>query len=78
LVQYSDRQTALVATKEKALVDLLVVRRGCFSSKKRFRETLFDDLRVEEEDLADLNHDILKEIYQARPHSAVQYLMECF
>lgn len=78
LVQFSDRQTALVATKEKALVDLLVVRRGFFCSKKQFRETLFDDLRVEEEDLASLNRDVLKEIYQARPHSALQYLMESF
>jgi predicted transcriptional regulator of viral defense system len=34
LVRVSDRQTALIATKEKALVDLLVVRRGRFVSKK--------------------------------------------
>ena len=77
LIQYSDRESALFATKEKALVDLLVVRRGRFSSTKQFRETLFDDLRVEEEDLAGLDLDLLKEIYEARPHSAVQYLMEC-
>ena len=76
LAQVSDRQTALIATKEKALVDLLVVRRGRFVSKKQFHETLFDDLRVEEDDLAGLDRAVLKEINEARPHSAVKYLME--
>lgn len=38
------------ATKEKALSDLLVIRRGGFSSRKHFKETLFEDLRIEEED----------------------------
>ena len=76
LMHVSDRQTALIAAKEKALVDLLVVRRGGFSSKKQLRTTLFDDLRIEEEDLAGLDRALLQEINKARPHSAVQYLME--
>ena len=76
LLRVSDRQTALIATKEKALVDLLVVRRGKFSSKKQLRMTLFDDLGIEEEDLANFDRTILSEISRARPHSAVQYLME--
>ncbi len=75
LVSFSNKQRALVATKEKALVDLLIVRRGAFSSKKHFRETLFDDLRVEEEDLHRLNSVDLQEIYAARPHSAIHYLI---
>lgn len=77
LIKFSDKQQALVATKEKALVDLLVLRRGRFSSKKHFKETLFEDLRVEEEDLESLNLDLLKEIYQAHPHSAINYLIQC-
>lgn len=77
LVKFSDKQQALVATKEKALADLLVLRRGRFSSKKHFKETLFEDLRVEEEDLDSLNLDLLKEIYNARPHSAIKYLIQC-
>jgi hypothetical protein len=76
LFQFSDKQHALVATKEKALADLLVVRRGGFTSKKHFKETLFEDLRVEEEDLDSLNLELLKEIYQARPHSAIKYLIQ--
>ena len=50
LVRFSDVQQALMATKEKALVDLLVLRRGRFSSTKHFREVLFEDLRVEKEE----------------------------
>ena len=76
-VRFSERQQALFATKEKALADLLVIRRGRFSSKKELRETLFEDLRVEEEDFESLNPELLKEIYLARPHSAVKFLMEC-
>jgi len=76
-VKFSETAQALIATKEKALVDLLVMRRGLFKSMKHFRETLFDDLRVEEEDIADLNQGQLKELYKARPHSAIKFLMEC-
>lgn len=77
LVAFSGKQHALIATKEKALADLLVLRRGAFSSMKHFQEILFEDLRVEEEDLSSLNLALLKEIYQARPHSAIHYLIQC-
>jgi hypothetical protein len=77
LNKFSDKQQALIATKEKALADLLVIRRGGFSSKKHFKEVLFEDLRVEEEDLESLNLELLRAIYQARPHSAINYLMQC-
>lgn len=77
LVKFSDKQQALVATKEKALSDLLVIRRGCFSSKKSVKEILFEDLRIEEEDFESLNLELLKMIYQARPHTAIKYLIQC-
>lgn len=77
LVQFSSHQQALMATKEKALVDLLVLRRGAFSSQKHFKETLFDDLRVEEEDLKNLDLKMLQIIYQAKPHSAIKHLLQC-
>lgn len=77
LIKFSDNQQALVATKEKALADLLVVRRGAFSSKKHFKETVFEDLRVEEDDFHSLNLPLLQEIYQAQPHSAIQHLIQC-
>ncbi len=75
LVQFTESR-ALIATKEKALVDLLVMRRGRFSSLKHFKETLFEDLRIEEEDVATLNPEHIKELYKAKPHSAIKYLME--
>jgi hypothetical protein len=75
-VKFSETQQALIATKEKALSDLLVLRRGSFSSKKHFEETLFEDLRIEEEDLESLSLEILNEIYKARPHSAIKYLLQ--
>lgn len=77
LIHFSDKQHALVATKEKALSDLLVIRRGGFSSKTHFKEVLFEDLRIEEQDLESLNLELLKMIYQARPHTAIKYLIQC-
>lgn len=77
LIKLSDQQTALFATKEKALCDLLVLRRGKFTSKKHFEDTLYEDLRIEEEDVKSLNLDLLNEIYEARPHSAIKYLIKC-
>jgi hypothetical protein len=76
LVTLSERQHALIACKEKALIDLLIVRRGSFSSYKHFKETLFEDLRVEEEDVASFNPELLQAIYTARPHSAITYLIQ--
>jgi len=77
LMQFSENQQALMATKEKAFADLLVVRRGSFASKKHFKETIFEDLRIEEDDFYSLNLSLLNEIYQAHPHSAIQYLIKC-
>lgn len=77
LIKLSDSHQALMATKEKALSDLLVVRRGAFSSKIHFKKTLYEDLRIEEEDVDALDLELLKEIYQARPHSAIKYLIQC-
>lgn len=77
LVKFSEHQQALVATKEKALADLLVLRRGSFSSKKHFNEILFEDLRIEHEDIESLDTQLLKKIYQAKPHTAIKYLIQC-
>jgi hypothetical protein len=77
ITEFSDTQRALFATKEKALCDLLVIRRGLFKSKKHFKEVLFDDLRIEEEDLSTLDLESLTAIYGAHPHSAIKYLIDC-
>lgn len=76
LIKFTERQQAFMATKEKALADLLVLRRGKFSSMKHFKETVFEDLRIEEEDLESLDLALLKSIYTARPHSAINYLIK--
>jgi hypothetical protein len=77
LITAPNGERALMATKEKALADLLVLRRGAFTSMKHFKETLFEDLRVEEEDIQNLNLVLLQEIYNTRQHSAIYYLIEC-
>ena len=77
LVSVSENQQALIATKEKALSDLLIVRRGTISSKKHLQEILFEDLRIEEEDVERLDLELLKAIYQAHPHKAIEYLIQC-
>ena len=76
LLALSERHTALFATKEKALADLLVLRRGAFSSYKHFKEIVFEDLRIEEDDIKTLNLELIQAIYDARPHSAIKYLIE--
>lgn len=76
LIQCGEKQRAVIATKEKALCDLLVLRRGCFSSKKHFRETLFEDLRIEEGDLKTLDLKQLREIFLSKPHSAIKSLIQ--
>jgi len=77
LMNISDTRQSLFASKEKALTDLLTIRRGKLSSKKHLKEVIFDDLRVEEEDFDNLNLELLKMIYCARPHTAIKYLIQC-
>jgi|GEM_PF-5254385 len=72
LIPFSNHQHVLFATKEKALVDLFILRTGRFSSKKQFNETLFDDMRIEEEDMDDLNLDLLKNIEKIHWHIAIR------
>lgn len=76
IATFSDNQRALIATREKALVDLLVIRRGFFSSTKQMQETLFEDLRIVEEDLDLLNLAEIEAIYEAHPHQAIYHLIQ--
>lgn len=70
------QQGALFATKEKALCDLLVLRRGRFTSLKQFKQTLYEDLRVEEDDVKSLNINHISNIFKCYPHSAINYLIK--
>ena len=76
LTMFSNKQQALIASKEKALADLLVLRRGAFTSQKHFKETVLEDLRIEEDDLRCLDRELLRTIYQVKPHSAIKYLIQ--
>lgn len=72
----STYQSALIASKEKAIVDQLIIRRGKVTSLIELERIMFYDLRMEEEDLTTLNIDIIKHIISVRPHSAVVYLLK--
>jgi predicted transcriptional regulator of viral defense system len=73
---FTDGSKALIATKEKALTDLLILRRGRCSSSQMMREILFEDYRIEMEDLRQLRVPNLKKIHEASPHSATHYLLK--
>jgi hypothetical protein len=73
--QLSDYQSYLIATPEKALVDLLILRRGQVSKSSELQSVLFDDLRIEEEDVQKLNLPLLKKINAAYPHSTITHLI---
>lgn len=66
---------ALIAAKEKALADFLRLRRGKVRSQKEIRAILLEDLRIEPEDLRELNLTLLEEINMASPHSAIAHLI---
>lgn len=73
--QVSEFQSYLIATREKALVDLLIVRRGRVTKMSELEEILFDDLRIEEEDLQKVDLTLLKKINEAYPHSTISCLI---
>ncbi len=71
---YAENENPFIATREKALTDMLTIRRGKVTSEKHLEEILLEDLRIEEEDLLKLDLLKIQEIYQAHPHSAVHFL----
>lgn len=75
LIQISNTQKALIATREKAVTDLLMIRRGKITSQSELKEILFEDFRFEEHEILKLNLNKIKTIYDAYPHSAVKHLI---
>ncbi|MBS0655872.1 MAG: hypothetical protein JSR46_08855, partial [Verrucomicrobia bacterium] len=73
---YGENENPFIATREKALTDMLTIRRGKITSEKHLQEILLEDLRIEEEDLLELDLERIQEIYQAYPHSAVYFLQK--
>lgn len=74
--QLSEYQSYLIATPEKALVDLLVVRRGQISTLSELKHLLFDDLRIEEDDIQKLNLPLLTKINTIYPNSTITLLIK--
>jgi hypothetical protein len=72
---FGNQHKALIATKEKALADLLVLRRRRCKSLKHMQEILFEDFRVESEDLVKLDLEKLQRIQAAKSHSGIRFLI---
>lgn len=68
--------SALIATKEKALADQLVIRRGKVTSLIELEHILFEDFRIEEEDLVALDMKLIQNIAAKHSHSALEYLVK--
>ncbi len=76
--QISEYQSYLMASPEKALIDLLIVRRGQVSTIVELKEILFDDFRIEEDDLQKLNLSVMKKINDSYRHSTITHLIRMF
>ena len=73
--ELSPFQKFLIASPEKALADLLITRRGKTTSLKRMEQILFQDLRIDEEQLSLLDINLIKKLQEVKPHSAIQTLL---
>ena len=56
---------ALIASPEKALVDLLLYRKAKIKTCEKLKQVLIEDIRIDLDELAKLKTNILKEIAQA-------------
>lgn len=72
--QFSDKENALFATPEKALTDMITIRRGKITSMYQVEQILLEDLRIEESDLLNLDLSLISKIKEAYPHSGVYFL----
>jgi hypothetical protein len=71
---FSEDENPLIATPEKALTDLLTLRRGKITSLIQIEQILLEDLRIEEEDLLSLDLQLIQQIHEIHPHSSIQFL----
>lgn len=74
-IVHNDYQKALIATPEKAVCDLLMLRRGKITSQAELKEILYDDVRFEEDRMHQLDRSRLKAIVSAYPHSSTKHLL---
>lgn len=74
-IEHTEYQKGLIATPEKAVCDLLMLRRGKITSQMQLKEILYDDFRFEEDRILQLDRDRLKSIAVAYPHSSTKQLL---
>lgn len=71
---FSENENPLIATPEKALTDLLTIRKGKVTSMHQMEQILLEDLRIEEDDLLAFDIKQINSIQEASPHSAIHFL----
>jgi|694.fasta_scaffold28986_3 hypothetical protein len=71
---FSESENPLIATPEKALTDMLTIRRGKVTSMHQIEQILLEDFRIEKDDLSTMDIKLIQKIYEAYPHSAVYFL----
>jgi hypothetical protein len=76
LIERSHSQKFFIASREKALCDTLIIRRGRISSIKYIKEVLFEDFRIEIDEILKLNIQTIKQINSKKSHSALTFLIK--
>ena len=78
LIDLPDGRTFLMATREKALVDMVEVRRNItLRSRKDMEERLIDDLRIEEATLLDLKVERVEHFAALYGTAKTSLLVDC-
>jgi len=75
LVQVNDYESALIATKEKALADLLYVRKIKIDTDAELEALLFEDLRLDESRVRKFHIGILEDILKAGKNRVLSLLI---
>lgn len=75
-VKLGEGQSAIIATREKALADLFYFRKYQIRSVQEIEELLFEDLRIEEEEILQLDVPLLEEIRKAGGSKLLKALIE--
>ncbi len=71
---FSKHENPLIAIPEKALTDMLTIRKGKVTSMHQIKQILLEDLRIEEDDLLKLDIKQISNIQDVFPHSAIHFL----
>jgi predicted transcriptional regulator of viral defense system len=75
ILQVSDYESALIATKEKALADLFYIRKTKINRETELEELLFEDLRLDESLLRKFHIGILQDILYTGGNSTLSILL---